>query len=149
MSIVVTDLRCERLSDPIGIGTATPRLSWRLEATAGETDVVQLGWQVRVEDHWDSGRTDGREQSVRYDGPPLGSRGRYAWRVRGFTSAGDTDWSEPASFEIGLLHPEDWRAAMITASATTPVARFSKAFEAGKVSRRACTSRSTAPSSRT
>src|SRR5438874_13088450 len=81
LSTAATGLRCERLIEPIGIGTATPRLSWRLEATDGETDVVQLGWQIEVEGAWDSGRSDGRDQSVRYGGPPLGSRARHNWRV--------------------------------------------------------------------
>jgi alpha-L-rhamnosidase len=133
VSIVVTGLRSERLTNPIGIGTASPRLSWRLEATDGESDIVQLGWQIEVEGVWDSGRVDGREQSVRYDGERLGSRTRRRWRVRAFTSAGSTEWSEPASFETGLLHPSDWTAQMITASASTAVVRFTKTFEADSV----------------
>ena len=31
-------LRCERLVDPIGIGTLAPRLSWRLEADPGVSE---------------------------------------------------------------------------------------------------------------
>lgn len=133
MTIVVTDLRAARRVDPVGLGTATPRLSWRLEATAGETEVVQRSWQIEVGDDddvtWDSGPVDGREQSVAYGGPPIGSRSQRWWRVRAQTSAGSSDWSDRASFELGLLGPDEWSARMITASASSPVVRFSKTFE--------------------
>ena len=126
--IVVTDLRCERLRDPIGVGVAAPRLSWRLLADDGETDVVQRAWQIETDD-WDSGRVEGWEQSVAYGGPALGSRARRRWRVRAWTSAGNTEWSDYASFETGLLDPTEWSAQMITAKPSTPVVRFSRSFD--------------------
>src|SRR5688572_28187426 len=102
--ISVTELRTERLADPIGLGTSTPRLSWKLEATAAETDVVQEAWQVEVGEGddvtWDSGKVHGREQSMAYDGPTLGSRAKRWWRVCAWTTAGETDWSERAPFEL-------------------------------------------------
>src|ERR687891_232055 len=98
MSVVVTDLRCEHNVEPIGVGTASPRLSWRLEATAGERDVVQQAWQVQVGSGdgvtWDSGRIDGRNQTLEYAGPALPSRAERWWRVRSWTTSGETDWSE-------------------------------------------------------
>lgn len=131
--IEVTDLRAERLVDPVGLGTATPRLSWRLEAAGGETDVLQQTWQVEVGDGdrvvWDSGRLEGRSQSVTYDGPALASRSRRWWRARVWTTAGETGWSEKARFEIGLVGPTDWSAEMITATVSTPVVAFEKSFE--------------------
>jgi alpha-L-rhamnosidase len=129
MSIRCVDLRCERLVDPIGLDTPSPRLTWRLEAGAGETDVVQLGHQVEVEDRWDTGRVDGWRQQVAYAGPPLTSRTRARWRVRARTTAGDTDWSPWATFEAGILDPGGWVATMVTASAETPVVRFARTVE--------------------
>ena len=137
MSIVVTDQRCERTADPVGVGTPTPRLSWKLRASDGERGVIQEVWQVQVGDGdavtWDTGRVDGRDQSVGYDGPALGSRARRWWRVRAWTTAGETAWSERATFETGLLDPGDWSAQMVTAQASTAVVRFSKGFEARPV----------------
>ncbi len=132
----VVDLRTEKAVDPIGLGTPAPRLSWRLLADAGETDVVQEAWQIQAgaddERHdvvWDSGRVESRSQLARYGGPALPSRARRWWRARAWTSAGETDWSERASFEIGLLDRSDWSARMITtSSAATPVVSFTATF---------------------
>lgn len=33
-NVEVVDLRCEYLTDPLGIGERQPRLSWRLHSTA-------------------------------------------------------------------------------------------------------------------
>src|SRR5262245_35626532 len=101
----IVDLRTEKAVSPIGIGTATPRLSWKLNADSGETDVVQEVFQVEVgsgdDIAWDSGRVESRSQLVRYGGPELLSRARRWWRVRAWTSAGETDWSDRATFELG------------------------------------------------
>jgi alpha-L-rhamnosidase len=134
MSIVVDGVRTERLVDPIGLGTATPRFSWRLTTTAGERDVLQYAWQLQAGapngENWDTGRIDGRDQHVVYAGPPLASRARGWWRVRAWTTAGETRWSERASFELGLLDPRDWAAKMIGARGATPVVALAKSFDA-------------------
>ena len=127
--MICTDLRCERLVDPIGVGTARPRLTWRLEADASETEVVQQGWQVQLDGGWDTGRVEGWRQQVTYDGPVLGSRTSARWRVRAWTSAGETGWSDWTTFETGILDPTEWAATMITASASTPVVRFARTVE--------------------
>ena len=129
MSIRCTDLRCERLVDPIGVGTASPRLTWRLDVDAGETDVVQRAWEVETADGWSSGRIEGWRQQLAGDGPPLTSRQTVRWRVRAWTSAGETSWSDWATFQTGLLDPGEWQARMITATATTPVVRFACTVE--------------------
>jgi alpha-L-rhamnosidase len=133
MSIVVTDLRCEHLARPVGIGTPTPRLSWRIEANGGETDVIQDAWQVEVGGDdgatWDTGRVGSRSQSVHYAGPTIGSRTSRWWRVRVWTSAGESSWSDRASFETGLLDAGDWSAQMITADAPSDVVRFATTFD--------------------
>jgi alpha-L-rhamnosidase len=134
MAIRVVDLRCERLADPIGIGSATPRLEWRLEASEGESTVLQEAFEVQILEgdvvRLDTGRIDGRDQRFTYNGPRLGSRTKRSWRVRAMTTKGETEWSEPATFELGLLEPSDWSAEMISAAVTTPVVRFDKTFEA-------------------
>ena len=126
MSLRCTDLRTERLVDPIGLDARAPRLTWRLEADGGETEVVQLAAQVEVEDRWDTGRVDGWRQQMTYGGPELSSGAAVRWRARAWTSAGETGWSSWATFEPGVLDPGEWRAAMITASVGTPVVRFTR-----------------------
>jgi alpha-L-rhamnosidase len=120
------DLRSERRREPIGLGTPTPRLSWRLDVREGTADVVQLASQVEVDGLWDSGRVEGWRQQVTYDGPALASCASTRWRVRAWTSAGVTSWSEWATFETGILDPAEWEAAMITADVAGPVARFAR-----------------------
>src|SRR5204863_7141732 len=102
-------LRVEHLDEPLGIDTPIPRLSWKLPpGTTG-----QRAYRVRVAD-WDSGRVDGDESVVvPYGGPALGSRARVEWQVKVWTDSGESEWSEPATFEIGLLRPADWHAQWV------------------------------------
>src|SRR4026209_274025 len=97
---VVSDLTVERRRAPLGIDVVRPRFAWRLD---GERP--QAAYQVEVPGVWDSQRTaSGQSTYVEYDGPPLESRRRYEWRVRVWTADGSaSDWSTPASFEMGLL----------------------------------------------
>ncbi len=125
----IVDLRCERLVDPIGIDTLAPRLTWRLDADGGETDVVQHAHRVEVDGRWDTGWVDGWRQQATFDGTPLTSRESMRWRVRARTSAGETEWSEWATFEVGIVDPTLWVARMITADASTPVVRFVQTVE--------------------
>lgn len=110
------DLRTEHRTAPLGLDDARPRLGWRLAAP--ERGARQTAYQVEVEGDggplWDSGRVESDAQEVAYGGPALTSRGRYRWRVRVAGRTGAlSEWSEPASWEMGLLQPRDWRAAWI------------------------------------
>jgi alpha-L-rhamnosidase len=129
VSIRCTDLLTERLVEPVGLDTRQPRLSWRLDADAGETDVVQTGYRVEVEGRWDTGRVDGWRQQVIYLGPDLASGQPVRWRVRAWTGAGDTGWSPWSSFEPGILDPKEWAATMITAEIDAPVIRFARSID--------------------
>jgi alpha-L-rhamnosidase len=113
----VTRLRCEYKVDPLGIDAAQPRLSWQLQSA--ERGVVQSAYQVQVaragKTLWDTGKVaSDRSVHVAYAGPALESSGRYTWRVRVWDGAGRASaWSAPASWEMGLLKPEDWTARWI------------------------------------
>jgi alpha-L-rhamnosidase len=66
-------------------------------------------------DLWDSG-TVKSEQSIQvaYAGKPLVSHEACWWKVRVWDRAGnDSAWSEPASWTMGVLKPEDWSAKWI------------------------------------
>src|SRR4051812_11368619 len=91
----------------LGIGTATPRLSWQIaaagpgfEQTAYE---VEAGAERVV--------VESAEQVlVPWPAAPLTSRQAVTVRVR--VRGGDdwSDWSEPATVEAGLLEPAAWTA---------------------------------------
>jgi alpha-L-rhamnosidase len=105
-----TRLRVEHLSGAVGIGTTRPRLSWWLPEGACE----QVGYRIRADNGWESGRVQGAESVlVEYAGAPLSSGARVAWQVKVWTDLGESDWSEEGVFELGLLEPGDWSALWI------------------------------------
>ncbi|WP_327581556.1 glycoside hydrolase family 78 protein [Nonomuraea sp. NBC_00507] len=104
-----TNPRTCDMTDPLGVETARPVLSWQL------TEGAQTAYHVVVDGLWDSGEVVSPDQRVAYDGTPLGSRERATWRVRVRDPQGRwSGWSESARFEMGLLHEEDWTASWIT-----------------------------------
>lgn len=122
---IVNHLRCEYRKNPIGLDISSPRISWHLESDA--RNVVQEAYQIqlslvpemnRIE--WDSGRQhSNRSIHVELTGWKPVPRTRYYYRVRAWDGAGnESEWSEPAFFETGLMDAEDrWQADWITAGA--------------------------------
>jgi alpha-L-rhamnosidase len=123
----VVNLRCELTSEPLGVDAPTPRLSWQI--ASDEPDQRQTAWQVLVStspadldqasgDAWDSGRVEGDQTVlVSYKGRPPASSERLFWKVRSWDRAGrPSDWSETASWTMGLLAPGDWHGRWITAN---------------------------------
>jgi alpha-L-rhamnosidase len=119
-------LRCEHLSEPLGVDTAAPRLSWSLESP--RRGDLQTAFQVLVSsapdllasdigDLWDTGKIqEDRRSDLEYGGEPLSSCARYHWKVRWWDRDGAASpWSEPASFVTGFLREEDWKPKWITA----------------------------------
>ncbi len=116
----VRSLRVDHIVDPLGIDNPAPSLGWQLSSPRrGER---QLAYRVQVAKNvldletqplWDSGRVDSSESvDVPYAGPPLASGERYVWRVRVWDrDNAETAWSDPASWEMGLLSPSAWRDA--------------------------------------
>lgn len=126
-SLKPVDLRCEYHTNPVAIGTTLPRFSWRMEPSVpAARDLVQTAYELEVWPEpkhegtiplWNSGKVaSARANQIAYAGKPLGSRTRATWRVRVWGHEGEpSDWSEPATFGIGLLEPEDWQALWISA----------------------------------
>ncbi|GAA3934926.1 alpha-L-rhamnosidase [Actinomadura viridis] len=119
-------LRCDHRVEPLGIGENAPLLSWRLASarrgdapTSHRVRVLAVrggdgGEEIPV---WDTGRvTDPEAVSVRYAGPALRSRTRYAWRVA--VTGADGSVREAGSwFETGVLPgagDAGWTASWIT-----------------------------------
>jgi len=147
-SIGVEDLTSEYFTNPMGIGTTAPRLSWIL--TSVVQDQVQTAYQVLVAsspkmlnekkaDRWNSGKVESDQSIlVEYTGDVLQSKEICWWKVRVWDKDGRASaWSEPASFELGLLAAGDWTADWIKSSiwfseVYHPSPMFRKEFNLGK-----------------
>ncbi len=108
-------LRCEYKTNPLGVDTTAPRLSWVLESP--EQDAVQSAYQIVCGDGvWDSGKVlSAQSVSVAYAGLALTSGQHVFWRVRVWDGTGQaSEWSEPAFWQMGLLEDEDWMAQWIS-----------------------------------
>ncbi|MGM9586125.1 MAG: family 78 glycoside hydrolase catalytic domain [Candidatus Limivicinus sp.] len=138
--MLAVNVKTEYLHDPMGIDIVQPRLFWNCEG-----GVTQTAYQILCRDEeghtlWDSGKTPGNAMRAQYAGEALKSRSRVLWRVRLWDENDrPSDWSEEASFELGLLDPSDWQAKWITGNYKVnkkqryPVDCFRKAFSAGTV----------------
>ena len=122
-SLIVTDLKSEYATNPLGIDVA-PQFSWRLESD--QRGVQQDAYRVMVSstleklhsdngDIWDSGKIDSPTSAgILFDGKDLESRQRYYWKVKVWQGANSvSEWSEPAFFEMGLLNEDDWKSNWI------------------------------------
>lgn len=123
--ILLFHLRCETLENPVGIDVAQPRMSW--EIRGDEQAIMQTAYQILVAstpeklaknegDLWNSGKvTSDQSIQVTYNGKPLKSRQDCYWKVKVWTNKGESDWSKPAHWSMGLLHPDDWKGKWIGA----------------------------------
>src|SRR5437868_4785354 len=153
-ALVATHLRCEYLTDPLAVDASRPRLSWELEAkTPGARGLLQTAYQIHIStypgpirpsgtDLWDSGMVNSAETcQIEYAGKPLASRQRAYWQVRVWDNKGGvSEWSQPASWGVGLLGPEDWGGAKWIGDSTPapkegldplPAPMLRKTFQAG------------------
>jgi alpha-L-rhamnosidase len=111
-------LRVEHLDRALGIHTAAPRLSWRLP----DGVIRQKAYRIRTSNGWDTGWVvGGRSLLVAYEGPALRSAERVTWQVKAWTDRGESDWSAPGWFEMGLLSAGDWTQPWI--EPTAPLVR--------------------------
>lgn len=142
-ALSVDSLRCEYLTDPLGIDASRPRLSWVIHSA--RPGVCQSAYQILVAsseqrlaesraDIWNSGKVpSGVSVNVEYAGPPLKSATSYFWKVRVWDRLGRrSGWSRPACWTTGLLNEEDWKAEWIQApqpqSSLYPLPIFRRSF---------------------
>jgi alpha-L-rhamnosidase len=118
------NLRCEYLTNPVGIDARQPRFSWVL--VNSERGELQSAYQVLVATssallnqgkgyQWDSGKIESDDTTqVAYAGRPLESGQTYYWAVRSWDREGRASpYSTPASFGMGLLSRSDWKGKWI------------------------------------
>jgi alpha-L-rhamnosidase len=125
--IKLNSLKCEYLTNPLGIDVAAPRLSWRMEAASDEVfNQKQQAYQILVAssaaklseaeaDLWNSGKVESDASTqIIYLGKKLTSGQKCYWKVKIWNDKnGYTSWSEAALWGMGLLEPSDWKANWI------------------------------------
>lgn len=141
--VVVKNLRCENMNNPLGVDIPMPRFSWQL--VSDQKNVLQTAYEIRVgskpgsEDTWSSGKQVSEASIyVPYQGNPLVSANIYYWQVRIWDKKGRvSEWSENAFWQMGLLHVADWKATWIGTpssadSVNGPAILFRKEFQASR-----------------
>ena len=109
--VSVVNLRVENLDKPLGIDTAEPRFSWQI--TSNKPNVRQTAYHIIVSDDkgeiWNTGKVESDQQLwIHYAGKQLQSNTACTWKVKVWTTQGESDWSSDECFSIGLLHEGKW-----------------------------------------
>jgi len=125
MSLTLDRLRCEYVTNPLGIDVVKPRFSWILLSDRRNTTQAAYHIQVATSREaltddsklvWDSGVVESDSSIlVDFSGPKLVSFQRYWWRVKVRDNHGqESDWSQPAWWEMGILSPSEWTAEWVS-----------------------------------
>ncbi|KAI1819661.1 glycoside hydrolase family 78 protein [Xylaria intraflava] len=123
MSVSISEVSFEHHRVALGIGEASPRISWQFEGTASNWS--QSGYSIEVSRQGESDVFDvASSDSVLVDWPTVALSSAESALVRvkayGGDSGVDTDWSEAFPVETGLLADGDWSGtAMIAADKAT------------------------------
>jgi hypothetical protein len=121
LTVESSSAKAEGRFEPNALSTTTPRLSWSLFSDTRNEE--QSAYQIQAAynpsaldspDLWDTGKVVSSNFSTIYGGKSLSSRDIVYWRVRAWGKDDvASDWSQPTSFEWGLLLPADWTASWI------------------------------------
>ena len=126
-SLEPADLSCEYLRNPLGLDVVQPRLGWVLKAkSSGVRGQRQSAYRILIgsdraaldrgeADLWDSKWVQsGTSQLVAYKGKPLRSGQVCYWKVRVRDEKNrSSEWSQTASWSMGLLSPNEWTAKWV------------------------------------
>lgn len=140
----IRDLRCEYLTNPIGVDIERPRFSWIIESEGRE--IQQSQYQIKLAYSpqelsggqglvWNSGWVDSCQSlNVDYTGSDLSSRTVYYWKVRIRDQHGNqSGWSDPAFFHTRFMGDDSFKARWICSpDITLRSPLFRKNFTAGK-----------------
>lgn len=145
----VKQLICEYKTNPVGIDVTQSRMSWQIVST--ENGIMQTAYEVKVFEAggdlktpgrllWTSGKVNSDQSvDVIYGGPALKSMQKVFWQVRIWDNKNKaTEWSAPASWEMGILEPSVWKASWITMQPETsaekekPSQYYRKEFSSAK-----------------
>jgi alpha-L-rhamnosidase len=139
-----TGLRCEYMTEPVGIDVSKPRFSWVIESSE---PFIQDYYQVEIAtseelllngkaDIWNTGRIAGNKTLAVFAGKALNAFQKYYWQVTvGNKGTKIEKASKVATFETAMMNPSDWHAQWITDEHDKdfkPSPLFRKTFIAGK-----------------
>ncbi|HQC42870.1 MAG TPA: hypothetical protein PLV91_05315, partial [Verrucomicrobiota bacterium] len=118
--VVLEDLRCEFMVDPLGINAESPRLSWKLKSDA--QNEMQTAFEVLAAteeelltpekaDLYSSGKIEGDWSHLfPYVGKRPDGVKRAFWKVRVWDKAGEvSEWSPTAMWTYGPEQEADWK----------------------------------------
>ncbi len=112
----------EGFTNPIGFYSGDPTFSWKLPSGVKSQSAYSITVASSPDmlpgeaDLWESGKVESDQSLfVKYGGENLQSRQKVYWRVKFWDEKGkESEWSEVASIEIGLLQNKDWKAKWIS-----------------------------------
>lgn len=116
--VTVGSLRTEGQVTPLSIESQHPRLSWII--SSDQRDVMQTAYHILVAtspeklaagegDLWDSGRVSSdRSVWVPYEGKELADNTRCYWKVKVYTTRGESPWSAVAEWGMGIVGEGHW-----------------------------------------
>lgn len=118
----IINLRCENLTNPLGIESWQPRLSWQLQSAS--RNVLQTSYRILVADDaaklaadngnmWDSKQVISDQSLwIPYAGRPLQAAKYYYWKVTVWDNKGmSASSTDSAYWQMGLLQSADWSNA--------------------------------------
>jgi len=121
-SLKVLNLQCEYKTNPLGIESLKPKLSWQIQSDTRNT--MQTAYRVLVAgdvaklasnnaDIWDSGKVlSNASLQVAYNGKLMQAAKTYYWKVMVWDNHGKAStWSNAVSWQMGLLTKKDWNGA--------------------------------------
>ncbi len=140
----VYDLKCEGMSNPLGIDSPIPHFSWKL---AWESPSVQSAYELQIAssesalisgkaDLLSTGKVASKDQvMIPYSGKILKSKDLCFWRVRVWNTEGEvSEWSELQRFSIGVIDGDTLKGEYIGAvPGEGRAALLRKSFNTGKV----------------
>jgi len=139
-SLTAPRLHCEHVVEPLGVQTPIPLLAWELYSSQPGTrqTAVQILAASSLErlgngdgDLWDSGKIQSTSNQMLYGNLSPQSGQRVYWKVRVWDEQDQpSSWSEPAWFEFGILHREEWEGEWIGAGDTECAPHLRREFEA-------------------
>lgn len=139
------NLRTDYLVNPFGIDHKQPLLQWNCEGGVKQTAYQIQAYNFNKELIWDSGKIVSSSMRTYYSGDNLYSRSFVNWFVTLWDENDEKEVSsEIATFELGLINQNDWKAKWITGNYNVnkknryPVDYFKKEFDVKSIIKARC-----------
>jgi alpha-L-rhamnosidase len=121
-ALQLTSLKCENKTNPLGVESKTPLLSWQLQSH--QRNILQKAYRILVADDsmllnknigniWDSKKVQSTNSiNVPFGGNRLQAAKNYYWKVQVWDNKNNTsDWAAKAAWQMGLPEMTDWKNA--------------------------------------